>query len=247
MKRILVLTVLVFVLSGFTWGDGMTREQGDAILEELKATREELKIIRQQLNQLKQNGPAKPARPQTASVSTLGNPMLGNAKAPVTVVEFTDYQCPYCRKFYEGAYKKLKKDYLDTGKLRFVLRDLPLPNHQHAKPAAISAHCAGEQNKFWEMHDALFDGGGKLNQNDILNYAKSIGLEEESFRACLTSGRYDKEIKQDIQDASKVGIRGTPAFVLGHTSDNKVSGTLISGTRPFSTFKKEIDKLLASN
>jgi len=242
MQRILILIPLVFVLSGFTWGEGITKEQGDAILKELQA-------IRQELNQLKQKGlaskgRAKTARPTTASVTTLGNPMLGDAKAPVTIVEFTDYQCPYCRKFYSKAYKELKKNYVDTGKLRFVLRDLPLPNHQHAKPAAISAHCAGEQNKFWEMHDALFEGGGKFSRDDILSYANSIGLQTDPFKSCLTSGRYDKDIKQDIQDAGKVGIRGTPAFVVGRTTDDLVNGTLISGTRPFSTFQKEIDKLL---
>jgi protein-disulfide isomerase len=242
MKRILILIPLVFVLSGFTWGESITKEQGDAILKELQA-------IRQELNQIKQSGsasraPAKPKRPTTASVSTLGNPILGDVKAPVTIVEFTDYQCPYCQKFYSQAYKKLKKNYVDTGKLRFVLRDLPLPNHQYAKSAAISAHCAGEQNKFWEMHDALFEGGGKLSQPDILGYAKSVGLETDSFKSCLTSGGYNNDIKQDVQDAGRVGIRGTPAFVVGHTTDDLVNGTLIIGTRPFTTFQKEIDKLL---
>ena len=104
------------------------------------------------------------------------------------MVEFTDYHCPVCRKFYLKAYKKLRKHYVDTGKLRFVLRDLPLGFHQRAKSAAISAHCAGEQDKFWEMRDALFDGG-KYSPKDILGYAKSIGLDNSSFKTCLTSGQ----------------------------------------------------------
>ena len=239
----IILWALIICLVPFTaFAEGITKEQGDAILKELKA-------IRQELNQIKKRGLApqgrgRPARPTTASVATLGNPILGDLKAPVTIVEFTDYQCPFCRKFYVGAYKELKKQYIDTGKLRFVLRDLPLGFHQDAKPAAISAHCAGEQDKFWQMHDALFAEKGKLGKNDILGHAKTIGLENNAFKSCLTSGRYDEGIAQDIKDANKAGITGTPGFVVGRTTDNIVKGALISGARPFNAFKAEIDKLL---
>jgi protein-disulfide isomerase len=237
----IVLWALIFCFVPFTaFAEGITKEQGDAILKELKA-------IRQELNEIKQKGQgrAKLARSATATVSTVGEPMLGDSKSPVTLVEFTDYQCPFCRKFYSNAYKELKKLYVDTGKLRFVLRDLPLPNHNQAKPAAISTHCAGEQNKFWQMHDALFDGGGKLNKEDILKYAKEIGLDNSSFKTCLISGRYKKDIELDVIDARNVGIKGTPSFVVGHTTDNLVTGAIIRGTRPFSAFKAEIDKLLS--
>lgn len=237
-----LIFLLLLVCFVQVYAEGITKEQGDAILKELKG-------IRQELKEIKKKGQAAPARgrkarPTTASVATLGNPILGDLKAPVTLVEFTDYQCPFCRKFYSNAYKELKKQYVDTGKLRFVLRDLPLGFHKYAKPAAISAHCAGEQDKFWQMHDALFEGGGKFTQDDILGYAKKIGLENKAFKSCLTSGRYNKGIQQDVTDANKAGITGTPAFVFGRTTDNIVSGTLISGTRPFNTFKKEIEKLL---
>lgn len=245
MKSVTILILLVLVLLGSlifmeSQFEGISKEQGNAILEELKS-------IRQELNQAKQKGPqgkARPTRPTSASVSTLGNPMLGDLQAPVTIVEFTDYQCPFCQGFYSRAYKELEKQYVDTGKLRFVLRDLPLPNHQYAKPAAIASHCAGDQNKFWEMHDALFEGGGKLNPDDIFGYAVSIGLEEDSFKSCLTSDKFKNDINQDLQDARNAGIRGTPAFVIGKTTDDIVSGTLIAGTRPFVAFKQEIDKLL---
>ena len=247
MKSVTILILLVLVLLGSlifmeSQFEGISKEQGEAILNELK-------FIRQELNQIKQKGlitqrSAKPSRPKTASVSTVGNPMLGDEKAPVTIVEFTDYQCPFCQGFYSRAYKELKMQYVDTGKLRFVLRDLPLPNHQYAKPAAIASHCAGEQNKFWEMHDAMFEGAGKLSPDDILGYAVVIGLQEDPFKTCLTSGKFKNDIKQDMQDARSAGIRGTPAFVIGKTTDDRVSGTLIAGTRPFAAFKQEIEKLL---
>ena len=147
MTTVLRFALLLFlVCSGQVYAEGITKEQGDAILKELKG-------IRQELKEIKKRGLAAPAKGRrarpTASIATLGNPILGDLKAPVTMVEFTDYQCPFCRKFYLKAYKKLKKQYVDTGKLRFVLRDLPLAFHQHAKAAAISTHCAGEQDKFW--------------------------------------------------------------------------------------------------
>ena len=197
--RFAIAFLLLFASSVQVYAEGITKEQGDAILKELKA-------IRQELNQIKQKGlvpkgKARAKRHSTAKVSTLGNPIFGDLKAPITLVEFTDYQCPFCRKFYLKAYKELKKKYIDTGKLRLVLRDLPLGFHQYAKPAAISAHCAGEQDKFWQMHDALFDGGGKFMPNDILGYAKSIGLQTVAFKSCLTSGRYNEGIEKDVRDA----------------------------------------------
>jgi protein-disulfide isomerase len=249
MKSVTILILLVLILLGSliymeSQFEGISKEQGNAILEELKS-------IRQELNQIKQKGlapqgKARSVRPTSAKVSTVGNPMLGDKNAPVTIVEFTDYQCPFCQGFYSRAYKELKKQYVDTGKLRFVLRDLPLPNHQFAKPAAIASHCAGEQNKFWEMHDALFEGGGKLNPDDILDYASTIGLQEDPFNTCLTSGKFKNDINQDVQDAKNAGIRGTPAFVIGKTTNDMVSGTLIAGTRPFTAFKQEIDKLISA-
>ena len=201
MKSVTILILLVLVLLGSlilmeSQFEGISKEQGNAILEELKSIRYELNQIKQK--DLSPQAKARPARPSSATVLTAGNPSLGDEKAPVTIVEFTDYQCPFCQEFYSRAYKELKKQYLDTGKLRFVLRDLPLPNHQNAKPAAIASHCAWEQNKFWEMHDALFEGGGKLKPDDVLGYASSIGLQEGPFKACLTSGKFKNDINQDI-------------------------------------------------
>ena len=139
----LAFTFILGLVPCSLWAEGITQEQGTAILEELKAIRKENK----------QNSRVAPSRarlirPTTAKVATLGSPILGDLKAPITLVEFTDYQCPLCRKFYTNEYKKLKEQYIDTGKLRLVLRDLPLNFHKHARPSAKSAQCAGEQDKF---------------------------------------------------------------------------------------------------
>ena len=241
MIRILSVFFFLLLLPTTSLAEGITQEQGKAILEELKA-------IKKELREIKQNGltsKAKPkGRPTTAqNVATLGSPILGDIKAPVTLIEFTDYECPFCKKFYKNALPKLKKAYIDTGKLRLVVRDFPLPFHKNARPAANAAHCAREQDKFWPMHDALYEGN-KMNVDAIKSHATKIGLKLKPFQSCLDSRRYKKQIDNDMREAKMAGIRGTPAFILGKTTDNLISGEFISGTRDFNFYKSRIDKLL---
>ncbi len=240
-RTVFLLIISLLLIPSTLLADGMTQEQGQAILEELKA-------IKKELREIKKNGLApapKPAgRPGKASnIATLGSPILGNLKAPITLIEFTDYQCPFCKKFFKDTLPELKKHYIDTGKLRLVVRDFPLPFHKDARPAANAAHCAGEQDKFWPMHDALYEGQ-TMNRDDIKSHAAKMGLKMEPFESCLGSGRYKKHIDKDIAEAQKAGVRGTPAFILGKTTDNLVSGEYISGTRDFNSFKSRIEKLL---
>ncbi len=241
MQKFLIISLLVLFIPATLFGEGITQEQGKAILEELRA-------IKKELREIKKNGLVSKAepkgRPTTAqNVATLGSPILGDLKAPVTLIEFTDYECPFCKKFYKNALPKLKKEYIDTGKLRLVVRDFPLPFHKNARPAANAAHCAGEQDKFWPMHDALYEGN-KMSAEDIKNHATKIGLKLEPFQNCLKAQRYKKYINNDMKEAQMAGVRGTPAFILGKTTDNLVSGEFISGTRGFKFFKSRIDKLL---
>lgn len=241
MRKILSISLLFLLIPVPLFAEGITQEQGKAILEELRS-------IKKELREIKKNGlaaaPKSKGPPKKAShVATLGSPILGDLKAPVTLIEFTDYECPFCKKFYKNALPKLKKEYIDTGKLRLVVRDFPLPFHKNAKPAANAAHCAGEQDKFWPMHDALYEGN-KMSAKDIKNHATQIGLKLEPFQACLDAKRYKKHINNDIKEAQIAGVRGTPAFILGKTTDNLVSGEFISGTRGFNYFKSRIDKLL---
>jgi len=241
MHKILIVLFLSLLTPTAVFSEGITREQGNAILEELRA-------IKNELREIKKKGLAAAPKPKgvpqkAENVATLGSPILGDLKAPVTLIEFTDYECPFCKKFYKNAMKKLKKEYIDTGKVRLVVRDFPLPFHKNARPAANAAHCAGEQDKFWPMHDALYEGN-KMNAEDIQNHATQIGLNLEPFQSCLKSNRYKKHIDNDMKEAQMAGVRGTPAFILGKTTDNLVSGEFISGTRNFNFFKSRIDKLL---
>ncbi|OGZ97103.1 MAG: hypothetical protein A3J10_01195 [Candidatus Sungbacteria bacterium RIFCSPLOWO2_02_FULL_54_10] len=173
------------------------------------------------------------------------DPILGNPDAPVTLVEFSDFQCPFCRRFYQETLPQIKKEYLQTGRAKLVYRDFPLVQiHPGALPAAEGTQCAHEQGKFWEMHDAIFDeqekqGSGtvQFTADDVKRWAASIGLNASQFNACLDSRKYQQEVEKDIADGSAAGVSGTPATFI--------NGRLVSGAQPFAAFKAIIEEELA--
>jgi len=174
---------------------------------------------------------------QRVDVSTDDDPSIGPADAPVTVIEFSDFQCSYCRVWYQQVYQQLLASYPE--KVRFVYRDLPLPMHPEAVPAAEAANCAGEQGAFWKYHDALFEQQYGLDRAAYEHYASDLGLDTQAFVACLESHRYQDEIQADADDATRIGITGTPSFVI--------NGRILIGALPFSDFKTVIDEELAAN
>jgi protein-disulfide isomerase len=169
-------------------------------------------------------------------VSTDGDPSIGPKDAPVTIIEFSDYQCPYCQVWYKQVYQQLLASY--PNKILFVYRDLPLPSHPEALPAAEAADCAGEQGAYWKYHDALFGQQYGLNRAAYEQYATDLGLDKKAFAACLDSHRYKDEVQADANDAARIGISGTPSFV--------VNGRILIGALPFSEFKTVIDEELAA-
>ena len=172
---------------------------------------------------------------------------LGQENAPVTMVEFADYQCPFCRRFETESFAQLKKDYIDTGKVRFVSRDLPLEFHPNAPAAANAARCAGEQHKFWEMHDAIMmDSANDLGPDAILKYAQKVNLDIPSFKTCLDQKKYVAEIKKDTADAGQLGISGTPSFVIGRTAKDQINGVRIVGGVPYAVFDSTIKDMLSA-
>ena len=186
-----------------------------------------------------------PDTPKTASVSiSKDNTMLGAAEAPVTVVEFTDYQCPFCKRFIQSTFPQLKRDFIDTGKVRWIVRDLPLGFHPNANKAAQAAHCAGDQGKFWEMRDTLFRNNTKLGIEQLSAYAREIGLDGDAFDACLASDRHQGQIAQDSQEANRIRITGTPSFVIGRTDGDTVSGQLVIGAQAPAVFTAAIQRVL---
>ena len=214
-----------------------------------KAILQELREIRRVLEKIEQQGLDRPARrpdtPKTASVS-IGKEsiILGAADAPVTVVEFTDYQCPFCKRFIQSTFPQLKRDFIDTGKVRWIVRDLPLGFHPNANKAAQAAHCAGDQGKFWEMRDTLFRNNTKLGIEQLSAYAREIGLDGDAFDACLASDRHQGQIAQDSQEANRIRITGTPSFVIGRTDGDTVSGQLVIGAQAPAVFTAAIQRVL---
>jgi protein-disulfide isomerase len=160
----------------------------------------------------------------------------GDEDAPVTIVEFSDYQCPYCGKWFLQTYPQLKKEYIDTGKVKMVFRDFPLSFHQYAQMAGEAAECVRDQGgdeAYWEFHDVLFTKQAQLSEGNVKAWAKERGYD---ISKCLADGTFRKEVQQDMADGQAAGVQGTPAFFI--------NGKLISGAQPFSVFKQAIDAAL---
>src|SRR3989344_5579156 len=157
----------------------------------------------------------------------------GDKDAPVTIVEWSDFECPFCARFYEQTLPSIEEEYIKTGKVKLVYRDFPLSFHPQAQKAAEAAECAGEQGKYWEMHDLLFGEGVQGGVAGFKQYAKKLDLNSDKFDTCLDSGAMAGEVQSDMADGTAVGIQGTPGFI--------VNGKLISGAQPFAVFKQVID------
>ncbi len=181
----------------------------------------------------------KPTQEEGTDIAALmdDDSVKGDKNAPVTIVEWSDYECPYCVTFYKQTFGQIDKEYIETGKVKFVYRDFPLNFHKNAQKAAEAAECAGEQDKYYEMHDKLFEGGVSRGVSSFKQYAKDIGLDTSDFNECLDSGKMASEVRKDMSDGQKAGVRGTPAFII--------NGQLVSGAQPFENFRKIIDAELA--
>ncbi|MBI4159115.1 DsbA family protein [Candidatus Woesearchaeota archaeon] len=167
-----------------------------------------------------------------------GAPVIGDKDAKVTIIEFSDFQCPFCGRFYEQTLPSLQKEYIDTGKVKLAFRHLPLSFHEYAMPAAEASECANEQGKFWEYHDKIFDNQGLLSNEILSTWAKEVGLDADKFDKCMKDGKYKSEIQKDLSDASAYGASGTPTFFI--------NGKILVGAQPFSAFKQVIDAELSA-
>jgi len=160
----------------------------------------------------------------------------GETDAPVTIIEFSDYECPYCARFFDQTYEQIDKEYIQTGKVKLVFRDYPLKFHKNAQKAAEAAECAGEQDKYYQMHDKLFDEGVTGGVSSYKKFADEIGLDTTKFNSCLDNGDMAQEVKNDMSDGIAAGVTGTPGFLI--------NGKLVSGAQPFSVFKQIIESEL---
>lgn len=182
------------------------------------------------------NQPAPTNTPRRFPVEAGESPALGPADAPVTLIEFSDYECPFCARWHKQVYQRLMQEY--EGKIRFVYRDFPLENiHPNAVPAAIAAHCAGEQGAYFPFHDALFSYELGLNREAYVTYAQRLSLDVTAFQTCLDEARYAEKVQENLNYGLSLGVNSTPTFF--------VNGLIIIGAQPFEVFKQVIDKELA--
>jgi protein-disulfide isomerase len=219
---------------------GLTRQQGEQILQELRQIRQLLE--RQQVKPAAQQ--PQDEAPTKAKITNLsGVSMLGSKNAPLTIVEFTDYQCPFCERFHVTAFPELKKAYIDTGKVRFFSKDMPLDFHPNAMRAAMAARCAGEQGKFWELRDTMGANPNSLDMEHIVGFAADLKMDTAALRMCIDGGKYKEPVQRDVLEAMKIGANGTPTFVVGKSVGDGVDGELVVGAMPFQMFDMRLKDL----
>jgi protein-disulfide isomerase len=240
-------------------------QQGEdigALKNDIQQLKTQQQLILDRLDELKKllntrGGNAQPALKVPDTMGVDGELFRGESTAQVAIIEYADIECPFCRHFERDIYPRVFDDYIKTGKARLYYRDMPLPFHEHAVPAARAAHCAGEQGKFWEMHDSLFTDKASapgpsgrnagLGTSDIDERATKLGLDTGKLDACIASTRFADVIKHSSDEAAKMNIEGTPTFVIGTIDPNgnvvSVKKTIV-GAQPFGAFKAAIDPLL---
>jgi protein-disulfide isomerase len=173
--------------------------------------------------------------PPRQQVAAANGATKGPAAAPVQIIEFSDFQCPYCQRA-QSTVQQVLNTYGD--RIQFVYRHFPLPSHPNARPAAEASQCAAEQDKFWPYHDKLFASPTQLSEADLKKHAAELGLDASKFDACVDSHKYKAQVDADAQAGEQAGVNGTPAFFI--------NGRLLSGAQPFEAFKRIIDDELSS-
>ena len=243
--NVLVISLIVVIgIATFFAGTYVSNLNSNQISEEdldKAIAKLELKILQ---NQLPTKQPKSPVK-----ISADDDPIIGNPDAPITIIEFSDFQCPFCARFHSQTLPLILEQYIKQGKVKLVFRDFPIQSiHPNALPASVAAECANEQGKFREMHDMLFDNQNQWNKKETVDalslfseYASKIQLEQETFDSCLTSGKYIEEIRKDLDDGRSYGVSGTPGFFIGN---EKIGFVELKGAQPFESFKKIIDAQL---
>ena len=252
-KRLLLSVVVFMFFTQLSFGQQrLTREELQLLrkdVDTIKANQAEIeKAVKELKDLLRAGRPAPPPAPESILLGIDDDPVKGDQKARLVLVEFSDFQCPYCARFVRETFPQIDKDYIKTGKLKYVFRDFPITSaHKDAFKAALAAGCALDQGKYWEMHDRLFENQTAFTVYNLTQSAEAIGLNKETFQKCLNNNEYETEVQSDFADGTKAGVNQTPFFFLGLTEPNspKVKVlTVISGAKPYAVFKAAIDSAL---
>jgi protein-disulfide isomerase len=211
-------------------------------LQELRGEMSDLSGRLQKIEALLRSPPA----PKNLTVNVQGAPLLGDTKAKIAIVEFSDYQCPYCRRFHIETFPHLQKDYIDTGKAAFVVKNFPLDFHPQAMDAALTVNCARQQNikAFWDIQGQLFMQQNRLGKAFYDELIKRYGLNGAEFAKCLADTKQHEAIAKDLDEAQQLGVQGTPTFFIGHLKDGRVVDAVrLVGAQPYRNFVRLLDAL----
>lgn len=220
---------------------------------DIQAVRESQFKIEKEFEQIKKllrerQVQAQPQQTQEFILSVEGAFFKGDKNAKLTLIEFSDYQCPFCARHFREAFPLIESEYISKGKVKYIFQDFPIVSiHREAFKAAEASHCAGEQGKYWEMHDRLFVAQ-KSSSKDLLSHAQYLKLDLTDFQQCLDTGKHASKIQKTIAEGLKVGVKGTPTFFLGFTEPNDLKIKVlkvIEGAQEFATFQEAIHNLLS--
>lgn len=249
--RVAILVVLAVSMVAPVSAQQSLQQQNEQILNELKAIRQLLERLAGPIGP----GGVPPMPVPTApapvndnvSLSSVTGIMIGKPDAPLTMIEYTDLQCPFCRQYHITSYEQIKKDWIDTGKLRYLVRDLPIESiHPQAMPAARATRCAGEQGKLWEMRHAILLNNARLSTDVFGPFAQDLKLNMAAFNKCFAdTSKFQAEISKDMAEAATVGISATPSFVIGKTSAGQMEGVRFIGAQPYAAFDAKLKELAA--
>jgi protein-disulfide isomerase len=261
MKRMpmlaLLLGVQLLVVSAATPSLGQSGDELTKLRKDIDDLKEGQKALQRDVQEIKSllrahmppaaQGPQETlAQPVVLSID--GAPFLGNKDAQVALVEFSDFQCPFCARHSQQTLPAIVKDYVDAGKVKYVLRDFPIVAlHPNAQKSHEAAHCASEQGKYWEMHDRLFGNIGGQEGQELAAQAKALRLDVRKFEQCLASGRHAAAVTKAIEEGQRAGVHGTPTFFVGVSGDGRtVKATrILRGAQPYERFKALIDLALS--
>jgi len=268
MSRLFRTTALALVVALLLGGGAVVAAQDPQSAAELAAMKKELQDLKAMLlavqkdvqetkallQKITQPQQAQPPRgpvtdAPTVQFSVAGTPAKGDRAATVAVIEFSDYQCPFCSRYALQTWPQMSKEYVETGKVQYFFVNYPIEQiHPLAFKAHESAACAGEQGKYWEMHDRLFGNQSLLAPPELAKHAAAIGLDMAKFQPCLDTGRTADLIRKDLARSQQIGVSGTPAFLIGRIDPNgtTVKGIkMISGAQPFTVFKPILDEAIS--
>jgi len=225
------------------------REDVRSLKEGMTAVQGELQEIKKLLSKQPAAATANEA-PREILLDLGGAPSKGDAGARLVLVEYSDYQCPFCSRYVRDTLPLIERDYIKTGKIKYVFRDFPLESiHPNALVASEAAACAGEQGKYWEMHDRLFGNQGALAAADMAAHARAVGVNQPNFQQCLAGGRHKEPIRKGMAEAISLGVSGTPTFFIGLASpdSSKVKVLrVLKGAGSYVNFKEVLDGALAA-